>query len=309
MNTLLLIDGNPIMHRAFHALPSFKADDGTPTNVLYGFFSIVHKLITDFHPDYLTCCFDTPLPTFRNKLFKAYQAQRPKVEDDFIVQIPLVKEALDKAGISHLEKDGFEADDLIGTVTKIFSQNDIRVLIVTGDKDLLQLVNDKVFIASPQLGLSHIKVFDSIEVERKLGIKPKQVPDFKALAGDPSDNYPGARGIGPKTAASLLTQYQSLDNIYKNINFISSEKIKKALTESKDDVFLSQKLATVVTNVQITPNIEEMKFKKFKSELKDFLLKYQIHSLAKRIFEKTNKKSLPAGRQEDKSKENQMGLF
>jgi DNA polymerase-1 len=304
MNTLLLIDGNPIMHRSFHALPPFKAEDGTPTNVLYGFFSIIHKLIADFHPEYIACCFDTPKPTFRNKLFKDYQAQRPKVEDDFIVQIPLVKEALDKGGVFRLEKDGYEADDLIGTMTKIFSQNDIRVLIVTGDKDILQLVNDKVFVASPQLGLSNIKVFDTVEVERKLGIKPNQIPDFKALAGDPSDNYPGARGIGPKTAATLLAEFQTLDGLYKNINSVSSEKIKKALTESKDDVFLSKKLATVITNVEITPNIEEMKFKGFKTSLKDYLLKYQINSLVKRIFEnKLSTKPKPA------KKEKQMGLF
>jgi len=304
MKTLLLIDGNPIMHRAFHALPPFKAADGTPTNVLYGFFSIFYKLINDFHPQYVACCFDTPKPTFRNKLFKEYQAQRPKMENSFVIQIPLIKEGLKEAGIFSLEKDGFEADDLIGTMTKIFSQNEIRVLVVTGDKDLLQLVNDQVFVASPQLGLSNIKVFDKVEVERKLGVKPDQIPDFKALAGDPSDNYPGARGIGPKTAASLLTNYQSLDNLYKNINSVGSEKIKKALTESKDDVFLSQKLATVVNNVEITPNIEEMKFKGFKTSLKDFLLKYQIHSLAKRIFEDKSQQ-----KPEPEKKENQMGLF
>ena len=118
MDTLLLIDGNAIMHRAFHALPPFKTKDGIPTNVIYGFFSMLNKSIADFQPNFVVVCFDTPKPTFRNKIFKDYQAQRPKISDDFITQIPLVKEALDKAGIIHLEKDGFEADDLIGTISK-----------------------------------------------------------------------------------------------------------------------------------------------------------------------------------------------
>src|SRR3989338_3308195 len=183
MQTLLLIDGNAIMHRAYHALPPFKTKDGTPTNVIYGFFSMLHKGIIDFKPTHIVVCFDTPKPTFRNKMFKEYQAQRPKISDDFIVQIPLVKEALDKAEITHLEKDGYEADDLIGTVVKKCEtaiDAGIRVLILSGDRDIQQLVDKNVFVITPKLGLSDIKMYDSAEVEKKYGLEPTKIPDLKA---------------------------------------------------------------------------------------------------------------------------------
>ncbi|MDO8741862.1 MAG: DNA polymerase I, partial [Candidatus Roizmanbacteria bacterium] len=159
MQTLLLIDGNAIMHRAYHALPPFKSADGTQTNVVYGYLSMLYKVVGDFKPDYLISCFDTPKPTFRNKLFKNYQIQRPKIDDDFIGQIPLVKQALDAAGINRIEKDCYEADDLIGTITRIFETNNFRVVILTGDKDIFQLITDNVFVAAPQLGLANIKIF------------------------------------------------------------------------------------------------------------------------------------------------------
>src|SRR3989338_7996711 len=159
MQTLLLIDGNAIMHRAYHALPPFKTKDGTPTNVIYGFFSMLHKGIIDFKPTHIVVCFDTPKPTFRNKMFKEYQAQRPQIGDDFIVQIPLLHEALKKAGVVFLAKDGYEADDLIGTLATISKKN-MQVYILTGDKDIMQLVNSHVKVVSPQTGMSSIKLYD-----------------------------------------------------------------------------------------------------------------------------------------------------
>lgn len=303
MQKLLLIDGNAIMHRAYHALPLLTSTNGTPTNVIYGFFSMLYKAVSDFKPEYLICVFDTPKPTFRNKLFKNYQAQRPKIKDDFIIQIPLLKEALDKGGIFRLEKDGFEADDLIGSISKIFSKNNFQIIIISGDKDIFQLISDNIFVASPQLGLSNIKIFDKSEVEKKLDILPWQIPDYKALVGDPSDNYPGAKGIGPKTAVSLIKKYHNIDNIYKNIHEIKSEKIKKILLYEKENVYLSKKLATILTNVEINLDIEKIKFQYFKKDLKDFLEKYQIYSLLKRIFPEKKQ-------QEKKDKENQqIGLF
>src|SRR3972149_8344265 len=175
MDTLLLIDGNAIMHRAFHALPPFKTSTGIPTNVIYGFFSMLHKSVTDFNPNFIVVCFDTPKPTFRNKLFKEYQAQRPKISADFITQIPLVKEALGKAGITHLEKDGFEADDLIGTIAQKFKDNGIKVLILSGDRDIQQLVDKNIFVITPKLGLSNIKMYDTAEVLKTFGLNPEKI--------------------------------------------------------------------------------------------------------------------------------------
>lgn len=304
MQTLLLIDGNAIMHRAYHALPPFKSADGTPTNVVYGYLSMLNKVIVDFKPDYLISCFDTPKPTFRNKLFKSYQIQRPKIEDEFISQIPLVKQALDAAGIERMEKDGFEADDLIGTITKIFEINKFRIVILTGDKDIFQLITDNVFVAAPQLGLANIKIFDRSEVEKKLDVAPGQIIEYKALAGDPSDNYPGASGIGPKTASKLIHQFGTVENIYKNIDKIESEKLKEVLKKEKDSVYLSRKLATIMTDVDIDLDIEKLKFKGFNKKLIDFLTRYQMNTLTKRIFsvKEVEKKAV-------KEKPDQIGLF
>src|SRR3989338_5905298 len=257
MNTLLLIDGNAIMHRAFHALPPFKTKDGIPTNVIYGFFSMLHKSIADFHPNFIVVCFDTPKPTFRNKLFKEYQAQRPKISDDFITQIPLVKEALDKAGVTHLEKDGFEADDLIGTITK------------------------------------------------KFGLDPDKIPDLKALMGDPSDNYPGAKGIGPKGAAKLLQEFGSLDKIYSNLEKLD-EKTRIILKKYKKQVSLAKKLAKIDQQVQIKFDINSARFEKFKDDLKNYFLQYEMKSLVNRFFSTiSNAKE----KSEKKKNNSQMGLF
>jgi DNA polymerase-1 len=305
MQTLLLIDGNAIMHRAYHALPPFKAADGTPTNVVYGYLSMLNKVIVDFKPDYLISCFDTPKATFRNKLFKEYQSQRPKIDNEFIVQIPLVKQAVDAAGIERMEKDGYEADDLIGTITRIFEKNNFRVVILTGDKDIFQLITDNVFVAAPQLGLANIKIFDKSEVEKKLDVAPNQIIEYKALAGDPSDNYPGASGIGPKTASKLIHSFGTIEEIYENIEKVESDKVKEILKKEKDSVFLSKKLATIMTDVDIDLDIEKLKFKGFNKNLIDFLSKYQMNTLTKRIFsEKVIEK-----KEETKNKVDQIGLF
>ena len=305
MQTLLIIDGNAIMHRAYHALPPFKSSDGTPTNVVYGYLSMLNKVIVDFKPDYLISCFDTPEKTFRNELFKEYQSQRPKIDDDFIVQIPLVKQAVDVAGVVRMEKPGYEADDLIGTITRIFETNKFRVIILTGDKDIFQLITDNVFVASPQLGLANIKIFDKSEVEKKLDITPNQIIEYKALVGDPSDNYPGASGIGPKTACKLIHQFGTVENIYKNIDKVESEKVKEILKKERESVLLSEKLATIMTDIKIDLDIEKLKFKGFDKKLIDFLTQYQMSTLTKRIF---NIKEVEK-KEEVKKKPDQIKLF
>lgn len=305
MPTFLLVDGNAIMHRAFHALPPFKTKSGIPTHVIYGFFSIIYKAITDFSPVYLAVCFDTPAPTFRNKIFKKYQIQRPKIADEFKSQIPLVKEGLNCGGIIHLEKDGFEADDLIGTVAKKTSLslgNKLKVLILSGDKDILQLVDNNIFVISPQIGFSTTKIYDANEVAKKFTVSPSQIIDFKALAGDPSDNYPGAKGIGPKTASKLINEFQTVESLFNNLDKIKNKNLRKILEQNKESIFLAKKLAKIVTNVSIDFDIEKAKFEEFKKELKHFLLKLEMKSLVKRIFEV--KKS-----EEKKTNNQQIGLF
>jgi len=264
---------------------------------------MLHKAVCDFQPTYLTVCFDTPAPTFRNKLYDQYQIQRPKISDEFATQIPSVKEALDQAQINHLEKDGFEADDLIGTIAKTTDKK-TKVLILTGDKDILQLVDDHIFVITPQLGLSNITLMDVDAVVKKMGIKPDQIPDLKALMGDQSDNYSGAKGIGPKIAAKLINQFGCIKILFKQINKIDDARIKKILLKNQKNILLSYKLATIDTKVKIKYDINQSLFAGFNDSLKEYLLKFEMKGLVKRIYgiKKTNNISL-------KKLQPQMSLF
>ncbi len=283
MQKLILIDGHAILHRAFHALPPLTTSDGFPTNAIFGFFSMLNRIIKDFEPDYLAVAFDTPKPTFRKKLFKEYQAQRPKIKDEFKVQIPKVKEGLEKAGIVSLEKEGFEGDDIIGSLIKKF-ENGIKIFVVSGDKDILQLCNDNVYILQPKTGVTKLKLYTKDDVKALFGIEPRQIPDLKALAGDPSDNYPGAKGIGPKTAIKLLQKFGSIENLFKNIEKVEDERIKKILRENKDQIFLGKKLALIVRDLDLPIKLENLKFESVKPELKEFFKQYEMSSLIKRFF-------------------------
>ncbi len=286
MEKLLLVDGNALMHRAYHALPPFKTSKGVPTHVLYGFLSMLYKAVTDFQPQHLLVCFDTPAPTFRNKLLESYQAQRPKIDDDFIVQIPFVKGALDAGHVVHMEKDGYEADDLIGTIAYHYKNEGRQVFILSGDKDLLQLVGENIYVISPQIGFAKTKLYSPTEVKEKLGIEPNQTPDYKAIAGDQSDNYIGAKGIGPKTTVKLLTQYKTLDNLLTGIDSMEEGKIKTILQEHKKDVVIAKKLSTIVTDVPLDFNIDQTHFSWFDDGLQTYLTGFEMYSMIKRIFER-----------------------
>ncbi len=288
MNTLLLIDGNALMHRAYHAIPPFKKKDGTPTNVIYGFFSILNKAIDDFKPTHLIVCFDVAAPTFRKKMFKEYKAQRKKLENDFIVQIPFVKEGLNEAKIIYSEKPGFEADDVIGTLGKQFCRKLDKILILSGDKDILQLVDKNIFVITPHIGFAKTLVYDRQQVVDRFGVTPKQMADFKALAGDQSDNYPGAKGIGPKTATQLINQFNTIEKLLKNIDEVKSEKIKQALIDSKEDILMAKKLSEIDKNVNVRIKLDETKFDQFPLSFRDFLFRFEMYSLANRFF-KTKK--------------------
>ncbi len=309
MNTVLLIDGNAIMHRAYHALPPFKTRQGIPTNAVYGFFTMLYKTIQDFNPQYVTVCFDTPKPTFRKKLFKKYQIHRPKMEDDLSQQFPMIKELLTKAGIYHEEKAGYEADDVIGTITKSLPKDQYKILILTGDKDLMQLIDANVYTLTPQIGFSKAKIFDRKEVVAKFGIQPEQIPDYKALAGDPSDNYPGAKGIGPKTASQLIQQFHSVENLLKHLKELS-EKQQAIFKKYRQDILLSKKLAQIVTNVKIKFQPATARFTAFKPELKNSLLKMEMYSLANRFFGERNAGSEKIKKvKKERNNTSQIGLF
>lgn len=251
MKKLVLIDGNAIIHRAFHALPPLSNSKGEPTNAVHGFFSMLLSIIDSQNPDNLIVCFDRAKPTFRQALFVGYQQNRPAMADDLKPQIVFVHDILKKLKVCVFEVDGFEADDLIGALSRQAKDKNFEVVIVSGDKDLLQLVSSKVKILMPIVGISKSVLMGEKEVEEKYGIKPSQVVDYKALIGDASDGYPGVSGIGPKTAQELVSKFKNLEDIYQNLKKINP-KISIKLATDAEQAALAKKLATIDVNAPVT---------------------------------------------------------
>lgn len=264
---LVIIDSNALVHRAFHALPPLTDKDGRMINAVYGFTMILLKTIKDLKPDYMAACFDHKEKTFRHKEFEAYKAQRVKAPDELYEQIPLVKDVLEAFNISIYEKPGFEADDLIGTIAHLKSVDrpDIETIIVTGDQDAYQLIDNNTKVLAPHKGLSETMLYDIEAIKEKFqGLKPEQLIDYKGIRGDVSDNIPGVRGIGEKGAIDLLNNFQTIENIYKNID---SPKIKdrtrELLQQYKEDALLSKRLATIILDVPIDFNLSDNAFSGF----------------------------------------------
>ncbi len=300
MSKLVLIDGNAILHRAYHALPPLTTRLGEPINAVYGLISMLLRVIQDLKPTHIAVAFDRKEPTFRHKEFKDYQAQRPPMEDNLSSQFEKAKATLSAFGIPIYELAGYEADDIIGTLAsqgseipnkKIKSpvtshQSPINeVIVVTGDRDILQLVNKNVKVYLPVKGLSEGKVFGKEEVVEKMGVKPSQIPDYKALVGDQSDNYKGVSGIGPKTAIKLLKEYGSFETIYKNLDSVPRQ-IKERLENGKSDGEMSLKLAGIVREVPIDADFEKMnKWRVDSKEALDLFAQFGFKTLTKRIKE------------------------
>ncbi len=291
----LIIDSNALLHRAFHALPALTDKEGKQTGAIYGYFLTFFKAIKDISPDFVLATFDTPAPTFRHKKFKSYKAKREKAPDEFYEQIPKTKEILSAFSVPIFEKGGFEADDIIATLTKKILKKQIHpqpeVYILTGDFDTLQLVDENTKVYTLGRGIKETVIYDKDKVIEKFGILPEQMVDFKALAGDPSDNIPGATGIGKKTAAELLLRFGSIEKLYKALKEEKkldgiNPRIKKILLEQKEQVFFSQILARAQKDVPLEMKIEECKFGNFDENVaKNTLLKYGFHSLVNRILE------------------------
>lgn len=310
MKKLLIIDGNAILHRVFHALPAFTARDGTPTNAVFGFIKILLGLLHKINPDYLAVCFDTPKPTFRDEMYKHYRAQRPKAADEFKVQVPLTQEFLSKAKVAYFLKDGFEADDLIGSLVSQIQKKQPSVLayIVTGDKDILQLVDKQTTVIMPGKGVAALDFVDARKVHEKLGVKPEQIVDYKALVGDASDNYKGIKGIGPKIATELLNKYKNLEAIYQNLEHLEKN-IRQKLEDYKDDAFLAKKLALIKKDIALEIDQNELKYNisAKNSELMNFLDKLSLQSIKKKLLEMG--KEPGKLHMVDKSSDNQLSFF
>ncbi|MBI4262628.1 DNA polymerase I [Candidatus Uhrbacteria bacterium] len=267
--TFIIIDGNALLHRAWHALPPLQTKQGVIVNAVYGFLMILLKALNDLKPTYVAVTFDTKAPTFRDEAYDAYKAHRVKQPDELYAQIPILKNVLAAFRIPVFEKDGFEADDIIGTLAssikhRAASGQKLEAIIVTGDMDATQLVDEHTRVLTPKKGISDSMIYDIAAVQERYGLLPSQMIDYKALRGDPSDNIPGVKGIGEKTATALLQQFGTLENIYHRItesqNQKITERVRKLLLEQKEGAMLSKKLATIVRDVPIDFDLEKCRW-------------------------------------------------
>lgn len=257
MKKLILIDGNAIFHRAYHSLPPFKTSKGETTNAIFGFLRMLIDVYMKVQPEYLGIAWDRKAPTFRHEKYEEYKATRTAPPEDLYPQLPRLKEVLTAFNIPMLEKDGYEADDLLGTAARKAEQEEgLEILILTGDQDSFQLVSDKVHIMTPIKGVNEVKIYDAAKVQEKFGVRPDQIIDYKAISGDSSDNIPGVPGIGPKGASELLQKYDTLENVYQHLNELKPGH-KKKLEENKKLAFLSQELATIDTDSPVEFTLEE----------------------------------------------------
>ena len=289
MKKLLILDSNSIINRAYYGIRTLNAPDGTPTNAIYGFLNILNKLISETEPDYLVAAFDLKAPTFRHKIYSEYKATRKGMPDELAVQMPIMKNILTQMNIPIFQLEGYEADDIIGTVSRICGENKTECYIATGDRDDLQLAGDgtTVILASTKSGQSVTELYDDIAVQEKYGVKPIEFIDMKALMGDASDNIPGVKGIGEKTAAKLITQFGCIENMYENIDDAEvSDKIKSKLTEEKEIAFLSKTLATIDKYVPVEFDFDACVFNNdsntFSPELYNTLFQLGLKSTIKK---------------------------
>ena len=296
MGKLVIIDSYALIHRAYHALPPLVSPGGILVNGVYGFMLVFLKMIEELKPSYLVACFDLAKPTFRHEQYKDYKAKRVKAPENFYDQINILKEILRAWEIPILEKEGYEADDVIGAIVEKLKKEKIEIAVLTGDLDTLQLVSDQVSIYTLKRGLQDRIIYGPFEVEKRYALKPSQLIDFKALKGDPSDNIPGVAGVGEKTSQKLIQEFNNLDNLYKQIEEGKtgslSAKIIQKLKENKEQAYFSRHLVSINREAEIDVDLESSWFKPPKEEkLKPILKKLGFESLIARIFSFSGEKN------------------
>jgi len=319
--TLVLIDSHALIHRAYHALPPLATGKGELVNAVFGFSSILLKVLKELRPDYIAAAFDMAAPTFRHKEFDDYKATRVKAPDELYAQIKRVKDVLAAFNIPVFEKEGFEADDIIGTLAKQASKK-VKVLIVTGDLDTLQLVSDKISIYTLKKGIKDTIIYDKAAVrERFEGLSPDQMNDYKGLKGDPSDNIPGVPGVGEKTAITLLKDFDSLEKLYKEIenpkSKFKNKKLADKLIKNKEQAFFSKYLATIKQDVSIkfdlaaalTQDFDKQKVVELFKELGFFSLVNRLQSIDEKNISPKGPKKLLADKKIEKTRPQQGSLL
>ncbi|MFN2281261.1 MAG: 5'-3' exonuclease H3TH domain-containing protein, partial [Anaerolineales bacterium] len=288
-STLYLIDGHALAYRTYYALTSggtnsarWLTSKGEPTAGVYGFTSVLLRLLEQERPDYLAVVFDTG-KTFRDELYPEYKATREKMPEDLRPQIERIRELVDAFNIPRAELEGYEADDVLGSLANWAVTQGLAVKIITGDRDLLQLVNDRITVNLPGRSLSDAQDYFPDDVKESLGVWPNQVVDLKAIIGDRSDNIPGVYGVGEKTAVKLLEDYQNLDNIYQHIDEVSG-RFQTKLIEGKQEAYLSQKLARIVSDLDLKIDLDQAKPDRFDPlKVRDLFRDLEFGSLLTRL--------------------------
>ena len=288
-DVFLAIDANAIVHRAFHAYPSnLQTEDGIQVNAVYGFTVMLLKALEIFEPEYVLCAFDTAKPTFRHTKFPDYKATRKPTDQSLIDQFPLVEEVLKSFNIPILKVEGFEADDILGTISEHVSNGkwkdyNLDTYLLSGDKDLLQLIDENVWVCLPEGSFKNLKVYDKVGTLKKYGYLPTQVTDFKAVVGDPSDNIPGVKGVGEKTVVKLLQQYKTLDKIYESLNELKP-RVAKLLTEGIEQAEFSKDLATIERGVDVSVQLNDCLLRDFdRNNLVKIFKRFSFKSLIGRL--------------------------
>lgn len=296
----MIIDSNSVLHRAYHALPALSSKSGELVNAVYGFLLVFFKVVQEFDPKYIVAAFDFPSPTIRHEKYKEYKATRKKAPDEFYQQIPKIKEILEAFNVPILEKKGYEADDIIGTISRITLESPQKeAIVVSGDCDILQLINERIKVYVLRKGVKDTLLYDQeLTREKYGGLSPQQLVDFKSLKGDVSDNIPGVQGIGEKTALSLILAFGSLENLYDEIDKGTENakkiapKVKEKLIQNKKQAFLSKELVMIEKEVPLDFSFEEKKWKDYKKEkVIESLEKLGFYSLVKRLPGSVEKKA------------------
>lgn len=281
-NQIYIVDVSSMFFRAFYAVRPLTSTQGVPVNAVYGFISMIAKLLKEKKPDHIVFCYDRKEPSFRKDLYTEYKANRTTMPDDLQVQMPYLKQVANLFGIKDLEVPSFEADDLIGTIAKMAEQQNYDVFMVSGDKDFCQLVSPNVFLYDTMKDL----VFDPTMVKEKHGVTPQQFIDYLAITGDTSDNIPGVAGIGPKGAQKLIEQFGTVENIYKNIDQVESASIKQKLITAQQNAILSKKLVSIVCDVPLNCTLDDFKLQPMKrEELRAFLRELNFKSFEKSLLD------------------------
>ena len=284
-NTLIIIDGNSIINRAFYALPDMSNSDGLKTNAIFGFVRMMFKIIEDYQPTHMSVAFDKKAPTFRHKQYADYKAGRKKMPDELGQQLEPLKELLDKFNINRLELAGYEADDIIGTVAKLGEENNFKVYIVTGDKDAIQLASHKTTTLITKKGVGEVEEYNYDSVVERYEMTPTQFIDLKGLMGDKSDNIPGVPGIGEKTGIKLLKQYSTIENLIEHTDELKGS-IKKKIEENKELALMSKELATIITNVPLDIKLEDLEYGDYnKDDVIEKFKEFGFTSLISKLLE------------------------